>query len=433
MFLVEHGGKEEGRPRRTAFNACLNLGGSDEGVLLIAGDSDAVLNTGNSWFHSGNKSDKRWLHEFLETPGIRMIWTANAIRHLEDSVVRRFSYNLRFEPFNTLQRRQVLDTVLVDHHLDSFFTSAERKNLAAQHAVSAGVVEQAVRKTAEMGSDDKEEVQTAVRLSLEAYQSFAGKPRAQLAAIEVDPSGFVLEGLNVAGCSLDALLTKATAFTEYIQNPENNDVRSLSLLFHGQPGTGKSHFARFIARHVDRKIVFKHTSDIMSAYVGETEQNIRDAFEEAASKEAVLIFDEADSLLGSRDGALHSWERTRVNEILTWMECFRGIPIYTTNRLADLDSAAIRRFNHKLEFGYLKPEGVGLFYKKILGPRIAAKLNKKEENELKGIHNLTPGDFNAVKTQFAFAPKEKLRHKSEALKEEARIKHFHSGKKAIGF
>ena len=62
-----------------------------------------------------------------------------------------------------------------------------------------------------------------------------------------------------------------------------------------KPGTGKSELARFIVVHIDRETVFRRASDLFSKYVGETEQNIRNAYEEARSKEAVLIFDEADS------------------------------------------------------------------------------------------------------------------------------------------
>jgi transitional endoplasmic reticulum ATPase len=209
----------------------------------------------------------------------------------------------------------------------------------------------------------------------------------------------------------------------------------MSLLFYGVPGSGKSHMARYIAQHLGKEIVSKRASDILSKWVGETEQNIRDCFEEAASKEAVLVLDEVDSLIGSRDRAVRSWEISQVNEFLTWMEAHRGIQIYTTNRLMDLDFAALRRFNYKLEFDFLKPEGNLIFYKKILLPLVGSDLEKKLEDELKRIDLLTPGDFRVVKTRFAFKASDQISHEAliSALKEEVKVKQIHSGQKALGF
>ncbi len=78
-------------------------------------------------------------------------------------------------------------------------------------------------------------------------------------------------------------------------------------------------------------------------WVGEGEKNIKRAFAEAESEEAILIIDEADSLLFNRDRAVRSWEISFTNEFLTRMERFRGILICTTNRVEDLDSASLRR------------------------------------------------------------------------------------------
>ena len=193
--------------------------------------------------------------------------------------------------------------------------------------------------------------------------------------------------------------------------------------------------ARFIAAHLDKEIVFKRASDLFSKWVGGTEQNIRDAYEEAHSKEGVLIFDEADSLIFNRDRADHSWELSFTNEFLTWMESFEGIQIFTTNRLKDLDNASLRRFNHKVEFGYLKPDGKLIFYEKLIAPLIGRSLDTATAQSLKGLSGLTPGDFKAVRDRFAFKKKQDITHKAviSALADEARLKSFHAGLKNIGF
>jgi SpoVK/Ycf46/Vps4 family AAA+-type ATPase len=144
---------------------------------------------------------------------------------------------------------------------------------------------------------------------------------------------------------------------------------------YGPPGAGKSELARYIAGHLDRELMVKRVSDIVSPYVGETEQNISRVFSEAEAAEAVLVIDEADSFLFNRSRAVRSWEISHTNEFLTQMERFRGILICTTNRFEDLDQASVRRFNYKIGFRCLKPEGNVIFYRKLLSPLTSALLN----------------------------------------------------------
>jgi SpoVK/Ycf46/Vps4 family AAA+-type ATPase len=193
--------------------------------------------------------------------------------------------------------------------------------------------------------------------------------------------------------------------------------------------------ARFVASNLEKEIVLKRASDLFAKYVGETEQNIRNAYQEAHSMEAVLIFDEADSLVFSRDRADHSWELSFTNEFLTWMESFEGIQIFTTNRLRDMDSASLRRFNHKVEFGYLKPDGNVIFYEKLIAPLISKSAGAFTVKALKGLSGLAPGDFKSVRDRFAFRNKKDLTHEAliAALADEARVKGLHAGQTRIGF
>ena len=149
----------------------------------------------------------------------------------------------------------------------------------------------------------------------------------------------------------------------------------------------------------------------------------------------ILIIDEADSILFSRQRAVHSWETSQTNEFLTRMEMFRGILICTTNQLEDLDPASIRRFNHKIEFKYLTPDGNIIFYNKLLLPLLKTLPDPETEKQIRKLENLTPGDFKTVRDQLAFYPKKKLSHSQlvAALKEEAHIKNLQSGRKVVGF
>ena len=435
MYLVEHGGKDKAWKRRAAFTACANLASQGDGALVIADDSDVVLGTRNSWFFQGESSDKRWLHDLLEMPGVRMIWTVNSIAQMEESVARRFCYSLAFKPFTRVQRKRIWETILKDYRLDAFFSNGDIEDLAAKFDVSAGVIEQAVKKAWEIGSASKEEIQGAITLCLEAHDCLNNGGRKPARESKVDPHSFSLDGLNVSGANLVTLMKELEAFHRYLKHSRHDEPISMSLLFHGVSGSGKSHLARYIAHRLDREVIIKRASDLLSKWVGETEQNIRDAYDLAEATDSILVFDESDFLLGSRDAAAHSWEISQVNEFLTAMESFRGIQIYTTNRLGDLDVATLRRFNHKLEFGYLKPNGVVTFYNKLLCPLVGTNLTKQHEDELKNIACLAPGDFKVVKSQFQFKGRDDVSHEAliAALKEETKVKEIHVGRKAVGF
>ena len=94
---------------------------------------------------------------------------------------------------------------------------------------------------------------------------------------------------------------------------------------------------------------------LYSPWVGETEQQIAAAFAEARDARAFLIFDEADSLLGGRESAHRSWEVSRVNEMLTWMESHPLPFACTTNFGKHLDPGTLRRFVFKVRLDYLAP------------------------------------------------------------------------------
>ena len=102
--------------------------------------------------------------------------------------------------------------------------------------------------------------------------------------------------------------------------------------------------------------MIKRASDLVSKYVGETEQQMARMFEDATREGAVLLLDEADSFLQNRQLAVRNYEVTEVNEMLQGMERFDGIFICTTNLFDRIDEAALRRFSFKLRFLPLLPE-----------------------------------------------------------------------------
>ena len=97
--------------------------------------------------------------------------------------------------------------------------------------------------------------------------------------------------------------------------------------------------------------------------------------------------------------------------------------------------ASLRRFSHKIEFGFLKPEGNAIFYEKLVAPLITVPPDSIVMNAVKKLSGLAPGDFKSVRDRFAFRNKKDITHEAmvAALADEARLKDSHAGVKNIGF
>jgi SpoVK/Ycf46/Vps4 family AAA+-type ATPase len=126
-------------------------------------------------------------------------------------------------------------------------------------------------------------------------------------------------------------------------------------------------------------------------------------FRQAQEEEAVLLLDEADSFLQDRQGAQRSWEVTEVNEMLTQMETFDGIFIASTNLMTSLDSAALRRFDLKIRFNYLKREQAWTLF---VDARVQLGIEDKQdlESSIARLELLTAGDFANVIRQARLRP-----------------------------
>lgn len=417
--------ENKSKARRGALTACLKMTNSGKGSMVIVDEADNLLNTIGSWFTRGETQDKGWLNRVMEEPGTRAIWITNSIGMIEESVLRRFSFSLHFKPFNRRQRVQLWQNILRRNKAIDWVDQSIIEKLARKYRAGAGAIDMAVRTALIANGTAREGFLKAIEIAAEAHESLKINEKKPYQT-EIEEEKYSLEGLNMNG-NIGELIDQVSRFDQALQsNPEKRI--NMNLLFYGPPGTGKSALARHLADRLDREILCMRMSDLQSKWVGEGEKNVRRAFEEAEGDEAVLVIDEADSVLFDRDRARHSWEISFTNEFLTRMEHFRGILICTTNRMADLDQAAIRRFNRKIGFDYLTPQGNMIFYEKLLEGLVKIPIGEKVIPRLRQLTNLAPGDFKTVRDRFVFHPPEAVNHQKlvDALAEESKIKDIHA-------
>jgi AAA+ superfamily predicted ATPase len=131
--------------------------------------------------------------------------------------------------------------------------------------------------------------------------------------------------------------------------------KGLSMLFAGPPGTGKTMSAQVVANELQLELYKIDLSQVISKYIGETEKNLHEIFQEARLSNAILFFDETDALFGKRSEVKDSHDKYANIEtayLLQKMEEYEGISVMATNLLNNIDEAFIRRINYIIKFPF---------------------------------------------------------------------------------
>jgi len=395
---------------------------ADAASVIVVDEADGFLNT-NYVFRGGwerTSVTKSWLNDFLDRTRVRMIWITNDIEFMEESTLRRFAYAVRFRRQSTRQREQVWRTHLQASPLRAYLDDDTVRSFSRDFQVSAADIGSAlavaptVLRDRSRGPDVVRETVRELLASHERIAAHRGAP-----AGSPLPDHYELDVLNT-DVPISSLLP---AVEGYLAEPNGRTRPPMNLLFWGLPGTGKTAFVRHMARALGQELLIRRASDLLCKWVGETEHNIRDAFEEADQEGAILLLDEADSFLADRRFSHHTWETSQTNEFLTQMENHHGLLICCTNLLDRLDPASLRRFAWKVKFLPLTAEGRTRLYGRcfvITGP-----LSDECLRRLHSIPSLTPGDFRAVWERHRYAQNVALCHDDliRALEEEARLQH----------
>ena len=314
------------------------------------------------------KFSKVHMNRTLENNAVPVLWTANDISDCDPAFLRRilFTFEMRTPP------------------------AVVRAGIWRKHADERGIdlPEGFCMEMAEAMPNAPAIAASALRA---ASIADGGAEEVRLAADALSRAVCGQQLPSAAGaCRFDPALANADQDLAVIADrlAAHGAANAGGLCLSGPPGTGKSAFARYIADRLQMQILEKRASDLLGRYVGESEKNIAAAFAEARDTEAFLIFDEADSLLRSREGADRRWEVSQVNEMLTWMESHPLPFACTTNHIDQLDAATMRRFGLRVKFLPLSDGQRDACFRRFFSADAPPGLRR--------LDLLTPGDFAAV-------------------------------------
>jgi SpoVK/Ycf46/Vps4 family AAA+-type ATPase len=405
----------EGRERFRSLLAAQHFFAQQQ-VLLVFDEVEDVFNDGYGRVggRSTAQARKAWVNRVLEDNPVPTIWISNQVGCIDPAFVRRFDMVIEMPMPPRKQRERIVRDVCGDMLPEtSVKRIADTESLAPAVISRAAMVVRAIQ--------DKLP-QAAIPGAVERLVSSTLEAQGH-APLRANDANRLPEFYDPAFVNASADLAAVTA------GIAKSKFGRLCLF--GPPGTGKTAFGRWLAGQLNMPLCVRRGSDLISMWVGSTEKNIAHAFREAERDGALLLIDEVDGFLQDRRNAHRSWEVTAVNEMLTQMESFSGVFIASTNLMGGLDQAALRRFDLKVEFGFLNAEQAWRLFEQqcmALGlgrpdARLAARFAR--------LDRLTPGDYAAVARQHRFHPAGNATGLLARLADECEIKE--GGKSAIGF
>ncbi|MCC5871818.1 MAG: AAA family ATPase [Gammaproteobacteria bacterium] len=325
---------------------------------------------------------RAWALEMLQAPPVPTLWVCEHLDSVDPQQLQRFDMILPVSPLHGVQRRRCVETAFAGSGAPAHWLDRIAPEIGHSPALAAQA-----RRLYDLGcpSNAAEEL-AEVEHSLDHTLAALGQPslrRSHTATPIYRP-----EHLNT-DCNLG----------ELIQGLQRHPHARLCC--YGPPGTGKTAFARYVADALGRPLLAHRASDLLSRWVGTSERRVAAMFREASRQHAVLMLDEVDSLLSTRENLRHSWEVSLVNEILSQMESFDGIFLCATNRIAQLDPAAARRFDLKIRFAALRPKQAEFMFASILEQHQQTSSHTSCQQGAGQLDGLTLGDFAAVLRRLA--------------------------------
>lgn len=379
---------------------------SGDRALLVFDEAEDVF-SGTLAEKSAAQRSKGWVNRFLENNPVPMLWITNNVACMDEAFIRRFDLVLEMPDLPVAQK-----TALIRKH-GKHLQEHEIRHFAQQENLPPALLARTLQVLSPL--DDPESGTHAERIF---NQTLRAQGKRKIAPLPTAQAPYSLEWIH---CDHDLAV---------IENGLK-DRPHARICCYGIPGTGKTAWVHHLAEQLGKPLLLRHSADLLDSYVGETEKRIAQAFAQAQEEERLLLLDEVDSFLFTRDNAAHSWERTMVNEMLTQIEHYQGLLIVSTNALHSLDSAALRRFDLKLHFKPLTDTHITALARAQAQHLGLPEPDTDSLKRLLRLKNLTPGDFAAVARRHRFAPFANSAAWLQALIDECRFKP--AGGERIGF
>lgn len=379
-------------------------------ALLIFDEIEDVFN-GSLIERSVAQKNKAWTNQLLENNNVPMIWLSNSVSGIDPAFLRRFDFILEM-PDLPLKNKSELITQLTEGKLSPAYV----QHFSKVRSLTPAILSRTIRVAKELNTSNFAET-----LLMMFNQTLKSQNKPKIEPLVLDKADY---NLDYVACN-----DNIHRISEGLKQSKKGRI-----CCYGPPGTGKTAWAAWLAEQLDMPLLLRQGSDLLNPYVGGTERNIAQAFEQAKTDNALLVLDEVDTFLFSREGANRSWERSQVNEMLTQIERFEGLMVVSTNLIEVLDPAALRRFDLKLKFDYLTVKQRLDFAKQqaeILGLPL---LSEEDLSQIESLNLLTPGDFAAVARRHQFSPFQEVQDWLSALQGECEVKPaFSATTRRIGF
>lgn len=305
----------------------------------------------------GNFGVNTVLTELEKFEGLCILAT-NRAHELDEAMYRRITLAVDFKKPDHLLREKIWKSL--HPPLIPLSNDVNLKELALKFELTGGFIKNCwiMALSFAVSRDEKNPIICHEDLRSAANHQLKGK----LNISDFDRKVVPTRGLE--NCILNESLSKSLSeivnyvkaesilFAQWGFQKQHGNSKGISALFTGPPGCGKTLGAEAIGFDLGRPLKVVNCSELMSKWVGESGKNIQAVFDEAKANDAVLVFDEAEGLFGSRDSNNNDSRHDTLNVgiLLHHIETHPGVCIVITNLKEKIDKAFFRRFKFVLDF-----------------------------------------------------------------------------------